>query len=457
MIIKQLKENAENFLGDKIDSAVITVPVYFNNFQRESTKQAAEIAGLKVKRIINDPIAAVLAYGLNKTEDTIKKVIVFDLGGRTFNVTLLELFIENNEIDFEVLANNVDIHFGGYDFDQRILELCIEHYEKTHDKELCNLRAISRLKIIIEKAKIQLSSRNEFEIFVPKILFNRDLKLTITRKDFEDLCQDLFNKCITYLEKTLEDAEVTKDEISDIILIGGSTKIPKIKDMLKNFFNKSELHYSIEPNEAVVIGATIQSAIIDKINEKNYEYDIKITNESNLLSIKIKSKKKIPRKIFENKFQYEELIKNKYFLNFNDIDEIVKQLNDLIKSEEISFIEETDEIILIIPIKNNLQIKEILIKIKEKEKNNKDILNDLDEIFNKFYNLEKKNNRLKNKVNNIEKENIELKDKVNNIEKENIELKDKVNNLEKENIVIKNRIEIIEKKINKKKFFFWDS
>ena len=277
MIIKNLKENAENFLGEKITSAVITVPAYFNNSQRLCTKQAAEIAGLNVKRIINEPTAAVLAYGLEKTEECEeRKIIVFDLGGGTFDVTLLELNIEkydesNFEKTFEVLAVNGDTHLGGQDFDQRIINRCKEKFQQDHDKELCNSKALSRLKRTCENAKIQLSSKNQYEIFVPKILFNRDLRLKLTRKDFEDMCQDLFDRCIQCIDKTLKDADIEKDEISDIVLIGGSTKIPKIKEMLAEYFNKAEIHHSIDPDEAVAIGATIQCAIIDRVKEKKIE------------------------------------------------------------------------------------------------------------------------------------------------------------------------------------------
>ena len=449
MIIKTLKENAENFLGEKITSAVITVPAYFNNSQRTCTKQAAEIAGLYVKRMINEPTAAVLAYGLNKKDECEeRKIIVFDLGGGTFDVTLLELNIEkydetNFEKTFEILAVNGDTHLGGQDFDQRILNKCKEKFQKDHDKELCNSQALARLKRICESAKIQLSSKNECEIFVSKILFNRDLQLKLTRKEFEDMCQDLFDKCIECIDKTLKDAEVEKDEISDIVLIGGSTKIPKIKEMLATYFNKAEIHHTIDPDEAVAMGATIQSAILDRVKEKNIEkinlldvcpLSLGTNVKGGKMDVIIKKNSKIPIKekakystTRDNQtkiknFIYEgehELVKDNYFLGDFSIDNIEPRKKGESKIEITYYVDVNSILTATAKDLTNPNNSSNLVVINDKGNFTKEELDKLKKIENDYDNYKEKLNN--NELRNFKKDIIYFKEIINDENKKSEE------------------------------------
>ena len=449
MIIKTLKENAENFLGEKITSAVITVPAYFNNSQRTCTKQAAEIAGLYVKRMINEPTAAVLAYGLNKKDECEeRKIIVFDLGGGTFDVTLLELNIEkydetNFEKTFEILAVNGDTHLGGQDFDQRILNKCKEKFQKDHDKELCNSQALTRLKRICENAKIQLSSKNECEIFVSKILFNRDLQLKLTRKEFEDMCQDLFDKCIECIDKTLKDAEVEKDEISDIVLIGGSTRIPKIKEMLAAYFNKAEIHHTIDPDEAVAMGATIQSAILDRVKEKNIEkinlldvcpLSLGTNVKGGKMDVIIKKNSKIPIKekatyltTRDNQtkiknFIYEgehELVKDNYFLGDFSINNIEPRKKGESKIE-ITYYVDVNSILTATAVDlTNQKNSSNLVVINDRGNFTKEELDKLKKIENDYDNYKEKLNN--NELRNFKKDIIYFKEIINDENKKSEE------------------------------------
>ena len=449
MIIKTLKENAENFLGEKITSAVITVPAYFNNSQRTCTKQAAEIAGLYVKRMINEPTAAVLAYGLNKKDECEeRKIIVFDLGGGTFDVTLLELNIEkydetNFEKTFEILAVNGDTHLGGQDFDQRILNKCKEKFQKDHDKELCNTQSLTRLKRICENAKIQLSSKNECEISVQKILFNRDLYLKLTRKEFEDMCQDLFDKCIECIDKTLKDAEVEKDEISDIVLIGGSTRIPKIKEMLKVYFNKAEIHHTIDPDEAVAMGATIQSAILDRVKEKNIEkinlldvcpLSLGTNVKGGKMDVIIKKNSKIPIKekakysttrdnqtkiknyIYEREH---ELVKDNYFLGDFSIDNIEPRKKGESKIEITYYVDVNSILTATAKDLTNPNNSSNLVVINDRGNFTKEELDKLKKIENDYDNYKEKLNN--NELRNFKKDIIYFKEIINDENKKSEE------------------------------------
>ena len=455
MILKNLKENAENYLkGEKITSAVITVPAYFNDSQRTCTKQAAEIAGLKVKRIINEPTAAVLAYGLNKTEECEdKKIIVFDLGGGTLDVTLLNLDVEKcDENDFEktieVIGVNGDTHLGGQDFDQRILNKCKEKFYQDYNHELNNQKALVRLKRICENAKIQLSSKNECEIFVPKILLNKDLKLNLTRKDFEDMCKDLFDKCIQCIDKTIEDAKnkdrkFKKEDISDIILIGGSTRIPKIKEMLAAYFNKAEIHHTIDPDEAVAIGATIQSAILDRVKEKKIEkinlldvcpLSLGTNVKGGKMDVIIKKNSKIPikkkakystAKDYQTKiknFIYEgehELTKDNYFLGDFSISNIQPRKKGESKIE-ITYYVDGDSILTATAVDlTNPENSSNLVVINDRGNFTKEELEKLKEIENDYDNYKNKLNN--NELRNFKKDIIHFKEIINDDNKKNEE------------------------------------
>ena len=245
-LLSYLKEIAEDFLGEKVKDAVITVPAYFNDTQRNATKDAANLANLNVLRIINEPTAASIAYGLDKNNSEVEEnILVFDLGGGTFDVSILTLC----DGIFEVLATGGDTHLGGEDFDNILLKLCVE---KTDDLSL-----VPKLKRECERAKITLSSQMSADIRLEDYNFN----LTISRAKFESLTKRLFGKCIITIKKVLEDANLDKTDISNIVLVGGSTRIPKIQSLLKEFFNK-DLCKSINPDEAVAYGAAVQASVL---------------------------------------------------------------------------------------------------------------------------------------------------------------------------------------------------
>ena len=258
ILLKHMKKLSEEYLDCEVKDAVITVPAYFDEKQRQATKDAGSIAGLNVLRIINEPTAAALAYGLQNKLTENKKVLVFDLGGGTFDVSILDL----TEGSFEVIATRGDTHFGGGDFDNNLMNYCIDQLKSDYGIDITNnSKAKLRLKNYCEKAKIELSSALETIIYIEKIYNEKDLQLTITRDKFEKLCEKDFNKCIPCVEETLKDAKLTKEKIDEIILVGGSTRIPKIQEILKKYFNK-ELNKSIHPDEAVAYGAAYQAASI---------------------------------------------------------------------------------------------------------------------------------------------------------------------------------------------------
>ena len=260
MILQKMKQTAEEYLGEKVTEAVITVPAYFNDSQRKATKEAGEIAGLKVRRIINEPTAASLAYGLDKKKD--EKIAVFDLGGGTFDISILEI----GEGVFEVKATNGDTHLGGDDFDKRIIDWMVEEFKKQEGVDLSkDPMALQRLKEAAEKAKIELSSTTQTEINLPFITATdsgpKHLTMTLTRAKFEQLCDDLFQRTLGPCEIALKDAGLTVDDIDEVILVGGSTRIPKIQQMVKDFFKK-EPHKGVNPDEVVAIGAAIQGGVL---------------------------------------------------------------------------------------------------------------------------------------------------------------------------------------------------
>merc|ERR1712154_699580 len=258
MILGKLKDNAENYLGEPVKDVVITVPAYFNDNQRQATKDAGSISGLNVLRIINEPTAAAIAYGLDKKGDE-KNVLIFDLGGGTFDVSLLTI----EEGIFEVKATAGDTHLGGEDFDNRMVDYFLQDFKRRHRKDMSqNQRSLRRLRTACERAKRTLSSSTQAHIEIDSLYDGIDFNATITRARFEDLNMDYFKKCMEPCEKVLRDAKISKAGVDEIVLVGGSTRIPKVQTMLSEFFNNKELCKSINPDEAVAFGATVQAAIL---------------------------------------------------------------------------------------------------------------------------------------------------------------------------------------------------
>ena len=264
MILVKMKEIAESFLGEEVKNAVITVPAYFNDSQRQSTKDAGVIAGLNVLRIINEPTAAAIAYGLDKKTDKEKNILIYDLGGGTFDVSLLTL----DEGIFEVKATAGDTHLGGEDFDRRLMEHFIQDFKKKHKLDITSSkRAMRRLQTSCEHSKKVLSSSTVASIEIDSIIDGIDLSSTITRAKFESLCTDLFKRTFDPVEKVLRDSKFSKSDIHEIVLVGGSTRIPKIQEQLSDFFNGKQLCKNINPDEAVAYGATVQAAILSGVTD----------------------------------------------------------------------------------------------------------------------------------------------------------------------------------------------
>jgi len=258
MILQKMKSIAENYLGREVKHAVITVPAYFNDSQRQSTKDAGMIAGLNVLRIINEPTAAAIAYGLDK-KDKERNILVFDLGGGTFDVSLLTI----DSGVFEVIATNGDTHLGGEDFDNRVLDFLIKKIKKTHNQDVGkNKGAIQKLKTEIEKAKRSLSSSPQATMEIEELVEGLDFKDTITRAKFEELNMDLFKKTMEPVEKVMGDGGMKKNEVHEVVLVGGSTRIPKIQQLIKDYFNGKEPNKGINPDEAVAYGAAVQGGIL---------------------------------------------------------------------------------------------------------------------------------------------------------------------------------------------------
>ncbi len=260
MILQKMKQTAEDYLGTTVDKAVITVPAYFNDAQRQATKDAGKIAGLEVLRIINEPTAAALAYGLDRKKE--EKIAVFDLGGGTYDISILELA----EGVFEVKSTNGDTHLGGDDFDQRLIDWLVAEFKKDQGIDLSkDAMALQRLKEAAEKAKMELSSTQQTDVNLPFITADQSgpkhLNLTLTRAKFEQLVEDLVQRTIPPMEKALKDAGLKTSDIDEVILVGGSTRIPKIQEIVKTFFGK-EPNRSVNPDEVVAIGAAIQGGVL---------------------------------------------------------------------------------------------------------------------------------------------------------------------------------------------------
>lgn len=260
MVLVKMKETAEAYLGKKVAKAVITVPAYFNDAQRNSTKDAGHISGMEVLRIINEPTAAAIAYGLDKTGDGKERnVLIFDLGGGTFDVSLLTI----DSGIFEVKATAGDTHLGGEDFDNRMVNHFVEEFRRKHKKDMSNnLRAVRRLRTACERAKRALSSAAQTAIEIDSLCDGIDFYTTITRARFEELNADLFRSCIPPLERVLQDSKLDKGSIHEIVLVGGSTRIPKVQQIVSDFFGGRELNRSINPDEAVAYGAAVQAHIL---------------------------------------------------------------------------------------------------------------------------------------------------------------------------------------------------
>lgn len=260
MILTKLKDTAESYLGRKVKDAVVTVPAYFNDSQRQATKDAGFIAGLNVIRIINEPTAAAIAYGLDKNLQTERQVLIYDLGGGTFDVSILTI-AEGPMFEVEATAGNT--HLGGEDFDNRMVNFFVEEFKRKHKKDISkNAKAIRRLKTACERAKRTLSSSTEAGIEIDSLFEGIDFYSKISRARFDELNADLFRSTMEPVEKALRDAKMDKSKIDDVVLVGGSTRIPKIQKLLQDFMNGRELNKSINPDEAVAYGAAVQAAIL---------------------------------------------------------------------------------------------------------------------------------------------------------------------------------------------------
>jgi len=259
MVLTKMRETAESYLGGTVNNAVITVPAYFNDSQRQATKDSGLIAGLNVLRIINEPTAAAIAYGLDKKGQGERNVLIFDLGGGTFDVSLLTI----EEGIFEVKATAGDTHLGGEDFDNRLVNHFVQEFKRKHKKDLTsNARALRRLRTACERAKRTLSSSAQTSIEIDSLYEGIDFYTSVTRARFEELCQDLFRSTMEPVERVLRDSKIDKSSVHEIVLVGGSTRIPKVQKLVSDFFNGKEPNKSINPDEAVAYGAAVQAAIL---------------------------------------------------------------------------------------------------------------------------------------------------------------------------------------------------
>ena len=277
MILEKLKKNAEDFLGSSVEKAIITVPAYFNDSQRQATKDAGKIAGLKVQRVMNEPTAAAIAYGLETNCKGPKNILVFDFGGGTLDISILK--IENSK--YKVLAVSGDTHLGGEDIDNILTNYLIKEFEeKTGVNVSNNKKALRRLKVAAEKAKRELSFSIEAQIDIDSLAEGEDLNLSISRIDFENLCEEIFNKLEKPLNDAIEDSKLTRYDIEELVLIGGSSRIPKVAEILIDYFHKDILSRSISPDEAIAYGAAVTASLMNDIND-NEDDEIFVSNNPN--------------------------------------------------------------------------------------------------------------------------------------------------------------------------------
>jgi len=269
MILLKMKETAEAYLGYAVTNAVVTVPAYFNDSQRQATKDAGTISGLNVLRIINEPTAAAIAYGLEKKITGELNVLIFDLGGGTFNVSLLTI----EEGIFKVKATAGDNHLGGEDFDNRLVNHFLQEFKRKHKKDISSdARAVRRLRTICERAKRTLSSATQTSIEIDSLYEGIDFYTSLTRTRFEELCKDLFRSTLEPVKKTLRDSKIDKSDVHEVVLVGGSIRIPRIVKLVSDFFNGKEPNKSLNPDEAVAYGAAVQAAILSgDISEKTQD------------------------------------------------------------------------------------------------------------------------------------------------------------------------------------------
>ena len=287
MLLSYLIKLAKTYLHKKIKNVIIAVPSYFNEKQRKATLDAGKIAKLNVIQLIDEPIAAAIAYGFNYNINTIKKILVFDFGGGTLDISILEI----GKKKFKILNSGGDSHFGGEDFDQRLVDFCIRNIEKNKKLNIWNnKKLINKLKNECENTKILLSTNKESNLYIDNFYNNEEFNLTITRSDFEKECEDLFNKCIPLIEKTLKEIKLTKNDINEVILIGGTSKIPKIQKIIKDYFKTIFMTPTINPEEAIAIGAAIQGTknyLLQLINPHSIGLNINEDNEKNITSVLI--------------------------------------------------------------------------------------------------------------------------------------------------------------------------
>lgn len=268
MVLTKMKEVAEGYLGDTVSSAVITVPAYFNDSQRQATKDAGAIAGLDVLRIINEPTAAAIAYGMDNTAAAERNVLIFDLGGGTFDVSLLSI----EEGIFEVKATAGDTHLGGEDFDTTLVKYFVQEFKKKYRHDISeNSRSMRRLRTAVERMKRTLSTSAQASLEVDSLYEGIDFYTSLTRARFEELNMSLFRRCMEPVSKVLKDAKMDKASIHDVVLVGGSTRIPKVQQMLQDFFNGKELCKSINPDEAVAYGAAVQAAVLSGVTDEKVQ------------------------------------------------------------------------------------------------------------------------------------------------------------------------------------------